>query len=193
MKPTSLEGRLTDKQAVMTYKNYEGRCALWLWLKRHSTLQEQGNFVEATTLCVWHGGAGVITWSQVTVLHGLIKVWGPSAQRFHLHKDYSDSNDCVWKNVTLNELFAVYIDIYQCALEYLCFFISVFKQRSGESVKVHQLDVAIPLHLKSQLRKGPPLGGGEGETESADTMPFVMLTRKGNKQQVRKALCYHNW
>lgn len=63
------------------------------------------------------------------------------------------------------------------------------KQRSGESVKVHQLDVAIPLHLKSQLRKGPPLGGGEGETESADTMPFVMLTRKGNKQQVRYVPC----
>lgn len=62
----------------------------------------------------------------------------------------------------------------------------VFKQRSGESVKVHQLDVAIPLHLKSQLRKGPPLGGGEGEAEAADTMPFAMLTRKGNKQQVRR-------
>uniref|UniRef100_A0A9L0RIE0 UPF2 regulator of nonsense mediated mRNA decay n=1 Tax=Equus caballus TaxID=9796 RepID=A0A9L0RIE0_HORSE len=59
------------------------------------------------------------------------------------------------------------------------------QQRSGESVKVHQLDVAIPLHLKSQLRKGPPLGGGEGEAESADTMPFVMLTRKGNKQQFK--------
>ncbi|XP_066490198.1 regulator of nonsense transcripts 2 isoform X2 [Tiliqua scincoides] len=58
-------------------------------------------------------------------------------------------------------------------------------QRSGESVKVHQLDVAIPLHLKSQLKKGPPLGGGEGESESGDTMPFVMLTRKGNKQQFK--------
>lgn len=75
----------------------------------------------------------------------------------------------------------------------LTFFHSVFKQRSGESVKVHQLDVAIPLHLKSQLRKGPPLGGGEGEAESVDTMPFVMLTRKGNKQQVRDSTtgdCY---
>lgn len=59
------------------------------------------------------------------------------------------------------------------------------QQRSGESVKVHQLDVAIPLHLKSQLRKGPPLGGGEGEAEAADTMPFAMLTRKGNKQQFK--------
>lgn len=170
----------------MTYENvikYEGRCMLWLWMKGHSTLEEQGNLVEATTLCVWHGGAGVITRSQVTVLHGL-RVLGPVISSA-FHKDYSDSNDCSWRNITLNELFAVYIDIYQCALEYLYFFISVFKQRSGESVKVHQLDVAIPLHLKSQLRKGPPLGGGEGEAESADTMPFVMLTRKGNKQQVR--------
>lgn len=106
------------------------------------------------------------------------------------HKDYSDSNYCVLRNITLYELFAIYIDICQCALEYLYSFISVFKQRSGESVKVHQLDVAIPLHLKSQLRKGPPLGGGEGEAESADTMPFVMLTRKGNKQQVRNCPLY---
>lgn len=57
-------------------------------------------------------------------------------------------------------------------------------------MKVHQLDVAIPLHLKSQLKKGPPLAGGEGESESGDTMPFVMLTRKGNKQQVRIYVWY---
>ena len=87
--------------------------------------------------------------------------------------------------MALNELFSLCLHISLCTLECLYFFISIFKQRSGESVKVHQLDVAIPLHLKSQLRKGPPLGGGEGEAESADTMPFVMLTRKGNKQQVR--------
>ncbi|XP_033880859.3 regulator of nonsense transcripts 2 isoform X1 [Acipenser ruthenus] len=60
------------------------------------------------------------------------------------------------------------------------------QQRSGESVKVHQLDVAIPLQLKSQLKKGPPpTGGGEGDPEIADTMQFVMLTRKGNKQQFK--------
>ncbi|XP_078530285.1 regulator of nonsense transcripts 2 isoform X4 [Lissotriton helveticus] len=59
------------------------------------------------------------------------------------------------------------------------------QQRSGESVKVHQLDVAVPLHLKSQLKKGTPLGRGEGDPESADTMPFVMLTRRGNKQQFK--------
>ncbi|XP_015207795.1 regulator of nonsense transcripts 2 isoform X2 [Lepisosteus oculatus] len=60
------------------------------------------------------------------------------------------------------------------------------QQRSGESVKVHQLDVAIPLQLKSQLKKGPPpVVGGEGDTEMVDTMQFVMLTRKGNKQQFK--------
>ncbi|KAG7456293.1 hypothetical protein MATL_G00250160 [Megalops atlanticus] len=60
------------------------------------------------------------------------------------------------------------------------------QQRSGESVKVHQLDVAIPLQLKSQLKKGPPPAcGTEGEADITDTMQFVMLTRKGNKQQFK--------
>ncbi|XP_060698609.1 regulator of nonsense transcripts 2 isoform X1 [Hemiscyllium ocellatum] len=60
------------------------------------------------------------------------------------------------------------------------------QQRSGESVKVHQLDVAIPLQLKSQLKKGPPpQGGGEGDSENSETMQFVMLTRRGNKQQFK--------
>ncbi|XP_066561139.1 regulator of nonsense transcripts 2 isoform X1 [Amia ocellicauda] len=59
------------------------------------------------------------------------------------------------------------------------------QQRSGESVKVHQLDVAIPLQLKSQLKKGPPPAVMEAEGEMADTMQFVMLTRKGNKQQFK--------
>lgn len=61
------------------------------------------------------------------------------------------------------------------------------QQRSGETVKVHQLDVAIPLQLKSQLKKGgsgqPCIG--EAESEISDTMQFVMLTRKGNKQQYK--------
>uniref|UniRef100_A0A3Q1HP10 UPF2 regulator of nonsense mediated mRNA decay n=1 Tax=Acanthochromis polyacanthus TaxID=80966 RepID=A0A3Q1HP10_9TELE len=61
------------------------------------------------------------------------------------------------------------------------------QQRSGEAVKVHQLDVAIPLQLKSQLKKG---GSGQtcigdGESDISDTMQFVMLTRKGNKQQYK--------
>ncbi|XP_031438535.1 regulator of nonsense transcripts 2 isoform X2 [Clupea harengus] len=59
------------------------------------------------------------------------------------------------------------------------------QQRSGEAVKVHQLDVAIPLQLKSQLKKGPPPVEGEGDAEINDTMQFVMLTRKGNKQQYK--------
>uniref|UniRef100_G3N7W5 Regulator of nonsense transcripts 2 n=1 Tax=Gasterosteus aculeatus aculeatus TaxID=481459 RepID=G3N7W5_GASAC len=61
------------------------------------------------------------------------------------------------------------------------------QQRSGETVKVHQLDVAIPLQLKSQLKKGgsrePCIG--EDEADASDTMQFVMLTRKGNKQQYK--------
>ncbi|XP_061839569.1 regulator of nonsense transcripts 2 isoform X1 [Nerophis lumbriciformis] len=61
------------------------------------------------------------------------------------------------------------------------------QQRSGETVKVHQLDVAIPLQLKSQLKKGgssqPCIS--EGDSELSETMQFVMLTRKGNKQQYK--------
>lgn len=61
------------------------------------------------------------------------------------------------------------------------------QQRSGETVKVHQLDVAIPLHLKSQLKKGGSRQEciPEGDADISDTMQFVMLTRKGNKQQVQ--------
>ncbi|XP_035281557.1 regulator of nonsense transcripts 2 isoform X2 [Anguilla anguilla] len=61
------------------------------------------------------------------------------------------------------------------------------QQRSGESVKVHQLDVAIPLQLKSQLKKGPaPACSADADiADAADTMQFVMLTRKGNKQQFK--------
>ncbi|XP_050963581.1 regulator of nonsense transcripts 2 [Labeo rohita] len=60
------------------------------------------------------------------------------------------------------------------------------QQRSGEAVKVHQLDVAIPLQLKSQLKKSPaPSCTADAEADISDTMQFVMLTRKGNKQQFK--------
>ncbi|CAJ1054615.1 Hypothetical predicted protein [Xyrichtys novacula] len=61
------------------------------------------------------------------------------------------------------------------------------QQRSGETVKVHQLDVAIPLQLKSQLKKGGSEKTciGEADADISDTMQFVMLTRKGNKQQYK--------
>ncbi|XP_051911526.1 regulator of nonsense transcripts 2 [Hippocampus zosterae] len=61
------------------------------------------------------------------------------------------------------------------------------QQRSGETVKVHQLDVAIPLQLKSQLRKGGSGQSciGEPDADVSDTMQFVMLTRRGNKQQFK--------
>lgn len=65
------------------------------------------------------------------------------------------------------------------------------QQRSGEPVKVHQLDVAIPLQLKSQLKKGQPCLG-EADSDISDTMQFVMLTRKGNKQQVRSGGSFHS-
>lgn len=76
----------------------------------------------------------------------------------------------------------------------MSFLSASLQQRSGETVKVHQLDVAIPLQLKSQLKKG---GGGqpcisEGDSDINDTMQFVMLTRKGNKQQVRVHLTDRN-
>ncbi|XP_051976822.1 LOW QUALITY PROTEIN: regulator of nonsense transcripts 2-like [Xyrauchen texanus] len=58
------------------------------------------------------------------------------------------------------------------------------QQRSGEAVKVHQLDVAIPLQLKSQLKKSPAPSCSP-DAEISDTMQFVMLTRKGNKQQFK--------
>lgn len=60
------------------------------------------------------------------------------------------------------------------------------QQRSGETVKVHQLDVAIPLQLKSQLKKGGSAQPciSDADADISNTMQFVMLTRKGNKQQV---------
>ncbi|XP_043086697.1 regulator of nonsense transcripts 2 isoform X2 [Puntigrus tetrazona] len=60
------------------------------------------------------------------------------------------------------------------------------QQRSGEAVKVHQLDVAIPLQLKSQLKKSSaPSCAADTDADISDTMQFVMLTRKGNKQQFK--------
>ncbi|XP_026091738.1 regulator of nonsense transcripts 2-like isoform X1 [Carassius auratus] len=60
------------------------------------------------------------------------------------------------------------------------------QQRSGEAVKVHQLDVAIPLQLKSQLKKSSaPSCTADTDADVSDTMQFVMLTRKGNKQQFK--------
>ncbi|TWW64899.1 Regulator of nonsense transcripts 2 [Takifugu flavidus] len=61
------------------------------------------------------------------------------------------------------------------------------QQRSGETVKVHQLDVAIPLQLKSQLKKGGSAQPciSDADADISNTMQFVMLTRKGNKQQYK--------
>ncbi|EDO46900.1 predicted protein, partial [Nematostella vectensis] len=49
--------------------------------------------------------------------------------------------------------------------------------RRGESLKVPSLDVAVPMHLKGQVRKA------EGAVD--EKMNFVLMLRKGNKQQYR--------
>lgn len=57
-------------------------------------------------------------------------------------------------------------------------------------MKVHQLDVSIPLQLKSQLKKNPaPSCTADADADISNTMQFVMLTRKGNKQQVHVSVC----
>ncbi|XP_052440930.1 regulator of nonsense transcripts 2 isoform X3 [Carassius gibelio] len=58
------------------------------------------------------------------------------------------------------------------------------QQRTGEAVKVHQLDVAIPLQLKSQLKRSSA-PSCTADTDVSNTMQFVMLTRRGNKQQFK--------
>ena len=150
--------------------------------ERTSALKKQENRRTYSIVCLSLGEAGAINRSQI--------IWFFQG----VCKGLEVGDDSVVSEGWLGSKKYSTEGIVCNVLGYLHFFISVFKQRSGESVKVHQLDVAIPLHLKSQLRKGPPLGGGEGEAESADTMPFVMLTRKGNKQQVRICLpCIHSW
>ncbi|XP_026066042.1 regulator of nonsense transcripts 2-like isoform X2 [Carassius auratus] len=58
------------------------------------------------------------------------------------------------------------------------------QQRTGDAVKVHQLDVAVPLQLKSQLKRSSA-PSCTADTDISDTMQFVMLTRRGNKQQFK--------
>lgn len=180
----------------MAHDNYEGSRVLWVWMKEHSAFKELGNLVVPTTCMFGLEEAGVIIRSQITVfpshMQGFEGVGGDTSFICISERLLNLWWLCFKKHSTEWIVCNLHLHIFLCTSEHLYFFIFIFKQRSGESVKVHQLDVAIPLHLKSQLRKGPPLGGGEGEAESADTMPFVMLTRKGNKQQVRNCLCIHN-
>lgn len=95
-----------------------------------------------------------------------------------------DNNDVMIKGGGLKHLPCAEDEEFIQALDKMM--LENLQQRTGESVKVHQLDVAIPLQLKSQLKKGPPpQGGGEGDSENSETMQFVMLTRRGNKQQFK--------
>ncbi|XP_046363443.1 regulator of nonsense transcripts 2-like isoform X2 [Haliotis rufescens] len=58
--------------------------------------------------------------------------------------------------------------------------------RAQESLKVPQLDIAMPVHLRSKTKKTVP-GTGTGVTQpipEVDTaINFVLMTRKGNKAQ----------
>nr|XP_006818844.1 PREDICTED: regulator of nonsense transcripts 2-like [Saccoglossus kowalevskii] len=56
------------------------------------------------------------------------------------------------------------------------------QHRNNELIKVPQLDVSVPVNLKTKLKVGDPLKREEVEKMHVD---FVMITRKGNKQQLR--------
>ncbi|XP_036368923.1 regulator of nonsense transcripts 2 isoform X3 [Octopus sinensis] len=53
--------------------------------------------------------------------------------------------------------------------------------RSQESLKVPQLDIAVPMHLRGQVRK--QFTFPQNNIEHNDTIKFVLMTKKGNKQQ----------
>ncbi|GAB1609122.1 regulator of nonsense transcripts 2-like isoform X2 [Argonauta hians] len=53
--------------------------------------------------------------------------------------------------------------------------------RSQESWKVPQLDIAVPMHLRGQVRK--QFTFPQNSIEHNDTIKFVLMTKKGNKQQ----------
>lgn len=54
--------------------------------------------------------------------------------------------------------------------------------RSQESLKVPQLDIAVPMHLRGQVRKQFSYSQNNIDTIN-DTIKFVLMTKKGNKQQ----------
>ncbi|CAH1784230.1 unnamed protein product [Owenia fusiformis] len=63
--------------------------------------------------------------------------------------------------------------------------------RNRESLKVPTLDIAVPVHVRTQMKsKTVALPGGlcqsaveEEEEEVKNTLNFMLMTRKGNKQQ----------
>lgn len=54
--------------------------------------------------------------------------------------------------------------------------------RSQESLKVPQLDIAVPMHLRGQVRKQFSYSTATIDAFN-DTIKFVLMTKKGNKQQ----------
>ncbi|XP_030827970.1 regulator of nonsense transcripts 2 [Strongylocentrotus purpuratus] len=66
------------------------------------------------------------------------------------------------------------------------------QQRNAESMKVTQLDIGVPLHIKARTAIKPvnfnpflqPVAAEE--PEDPGTVNFVLMTRKGNKQQFKE-------
>lgn len=62
------------------------------------------------------------------------------------------------------------------------------QHRSQETVKIPQVDIPVPVNVKSSLKKSVTIQRGlESEIPSEDknTINFVLMTRKGNKQQYK--------
>nr|XP_054752267.1 regulator of nonsense transcripts 2-like [Lytechinus pictus] len=65
------------------------------------------------------------------------------------------------------------------------------QQRNAESMKVTQLDIGVPLHIKARtalkpLNFNPFQSSAVEEPEDPGTVNFVLMTRKGNKQQFKE-------
>ncbi|KAK7464560.1 hypothetical protein BaRGS_00037895 [Batillaria attramentaria] len=62
------------------------------------------------------------------------------------------------------------------------------QMRTQESLKVPQLDIAVPMHLRGKNKKTAcPTSFGApapGPTKEEGTVSFVLMTKKGNKQQL---------
>lgn len=61
------------------------------------------------------------------------------------------------------------------------------QHRSQENVKTPQVDIPVPVNARSNLKKTVTMKGYEDEPveEGGNTMHFILMTRKGNKQQYK--------
>ncbi|GAB6029878.1 Regulator of nonsense transcripts upf2, variant 2 [Chamberlinius hualienensis] len=61
------------------------------------------------------------------------------------------------------------------------------QHRSQENVKMPQVDISVPVNVRSNIKKTVTIKENEDEPviETRNTMHFILMTRKGNKQQYR--------